>query len=95
MDSETIYNLIKKYKKDSVTDPLKNVKENTYKYNILRKELPENFKPIFVDTELNKNRDPRYFPKPFKNWGPKGRAKEIKYVIKSLISNLIYFNNNF
>ncbi len=72
---------------------LNNVKETSFKYNILNKKLPENFNPVFVDSDMNKNRQPRYFPNPFKNWGPKGKAKEIKYVSSNLtICNFLIYN---
>lgn len=71
----------------------KNVKETSYKYNILQKKLPDGFNPIFIDSDMNKNRQPRYFPNPFKNWGPKGKAKEIKYVNTNLLlCNFLFFN---
>lgn len=73
----------------SKEEAFKNIKENSYRYNILKKELPKDFNPIFIDTDFNKDRAPRYLPNPFKNWGPKGRAKEIKYVAKNIISKII------
>lgn len=52
----------------------------------MQKIISDNIKPIF--TELEKKREPRYFPHPFKNWGPKGRAKEIK-ICEKIVNNLI------
>lgn len=85
--SETIYDIIKLYKK-SITkdgeDIFKNLKENTYKYNILANPINPNLKPVFIESELNKSRPARYFPHPIKNWGPKGKPKELllKYALK-------------
>jgi len=47
-----------------------------------------NLAPIFIESELNKDRAPRYFENPTKNWGPKGRPKVLGYgynIIKKLI----------
>jgi len=85
-DSETLYNIIKKYKFSEVekiegnqeVKKTKNIKENTYKYKILTKSLPENFNPNFTELEIVKQKENKYFQNPFKNWGPKGRAKEVE-----------------
>ena len=81
-----MYELLKCYRRDYCNEKTTNVKDGTYKHSILKKPVNENFKPIFV--ELEKKREARYFPHPFKNWGPKGRAKEIK-VCEKIVNNLI------
>lgn len=70
-----IYDIFKKYKKDNYDqDYFKNVKPESYRYKILEKEIKVS--PIFVEST---NELKTKFPQnPFPNWGPKGRAKEIK-----------------
>jgi hypothetical protein len=81
--ADIIYDIFKKYKKDNYgQDYLKNVKEETYKYKILNKEIKVD--PIFTESFTNHHPEhgdniPKYLPNPTKNWGPKGRAKLIKY----------------
>lgn len=78
--SEKLYDVFKIYKKQSISEDkeyFKNIKENTYKYNILSKPINTNISPIFKNIEISCNRNSRYLPNPIKNWGPKGRAKEI------------------
>ena len=78
--ANVLYDVFNKYKKDvDEKEYYKNVKEESYKYKILEKEIKVN--PIFVDTDpkegphVNKG---KYLPDPFPNWGPKARAKEKK-----------------
>jgi hypothetical protein len=71
-----IYDVFKKYKKENYADVyLKNVKEDTYHYKILEKEIKVN--PVFAES-TEKDSGQKYMPHPFKNWGPKSRAKELK-----------------
>ena len=69
-----IYDILKQYKKEHYeNDYYKNVDEKSYKYKILSKEIT--IKTTFTESEkINKQ---KYFMNP-PNWGPKGRAKEIK-----------------
>ena len=63
------------------SDYLKNVKEESYRFKILQKEIKIN--PIFVESTSEKEKKVKYMPNPFPNWGPKARAKEkIKEKIK-------------
>lgn len=74
---EIIYDVFKSYKKENYEkDYFKNVKEETYKYKLLEKEIK--IKPLFVDFEEDTAKKCKYPPHPFKNWGPKPRAKEKK-----------------
>jgi tRNA (guanine26-N2/guanine27-N2)-dimethyltransferase len=80
-----IYDVFKKYKKDNYSeDYYKNVKEDSYKYKLLEKEIKVD--PIFVNcaetSEEKKSSGNRgkYLPNPLPNWGPKARAKEKKPV---------------
>ena len=69
-----IYDILKQYKNENYKeDYFKNVDQKTYKYKILSKQIQ--IKTIFVEsTNNNRNKYPMNPP----NWGPKGRAKEIK-----------------
>jgi tRNA (guanine26-N2/guanine27-N2)-dimethyltransferase len=70
-----IYDIFKKYKKENnEKEYFKNVKEDSYKYKILEKEIKIN--PLFIESteELNT----KYPQNPFPNWGPKAKAKEKK-----------------
>ena len=71
-----IYDVLKQYKEENFKDDyLKNVDVNTYRYKILTKEIKTRAK--FVESN-NRNKGVKYPMNPFPNWGPKGRAKEIK-----------------
>jgi hypothetical protein len=72
--ASVIYDIFKKYKKDNTGDDyLKNIKEETYKYKILQKEIKVD--PIFAESKEKKSN--KYFTNPFDNWGPQAKAKEI------------------
>jgi hypothetical protein len=78
--SSVIYDIFKKYKKENYSeDYLKNVKEDSYKYKLLIKEIK--CEPIFVESKEEPVKC-KYPPHPFPNWGPKARAKEKKSDIK-------------
>ena len=69
-----IYDILKQYKVENYKyDYYKNVDEKSYKYKILSKEIK--IKTIFVES-VNNNK--AKYPMNPPNWGPKGRAKEIK-----------------
>jgi hypothetical protein len=69
-----LYDIFKKYKKDNLGDDyLRNIKEDSYKYTILKKEIK--IDPVFVESKEKKSN--KYFINPFENWGPQSRAKEI------------------
>lgn len=77
--ASVIYDILKKYKKDNYDkDYLRNVNTDSYKYNILQKEIKVN--PIFIESISTKS--VKFLPNPTKNWGPKGKAKVVKYVNK-------------
>ena len=88
--SEVLYDILKIYKNNNLKnkdDLFKNVKENTYRYNIIKKASSD-IQPVFVESDLNKDRETKYFANPIKNWGPKGRPKVIGYglnIIKKLL----------
>ena len=73
---KVIYDILKKYKKENYKeeDYLKNVNKDSYKYNILNKEIK--VQPKFI--EVNREKKIKYPMNPFPNWGPKGRPKEKK-----------------
>ena len=73
---KVIYDILKKYKKENYKeeDYLKNVNKDSYKYNILNKEIK--VQPKFI--EINREKKIKYPMNPFPNWGPKGRPKEKK-----------------
>ena len=73
--TSVIYDILKQYKKENYKeDYVRNVKEGTYKYNILSKDIK--VVPTFV--EVVRDKTLKYPEHPFENWGPKGRAKEKK-----------------
>lgn len=73
-NAEILYDFFKAYKKDNYSEHyLRNVKEGTYGYNILTKEI-KTHPNVFVESS-NMSREAKYLPKPFANWGPKGKAK--------------------
>ena len=73
-NANIIYDILKQYKVENYKDDYyKNVDEKSYKYKILSKEIK--IKTIFVES-INNNKA-KYLMNP-PNWGPKGRAKEIK-----------------
>ena len=73
-----IYDIFKKYKKDNYDkDYLRNVKENTFKFKILTKEIKHD--PVF-SFDKNNVKVSKFLPNPTKNWGPKARAKLNKYI---------------
>ena len=72
---DVIYDILKQYKEENYKDDYyKNVDEKTYKYKILSKEIKTKTKFVESTNKSNKNKYPLNPP----NWGPKGRAKEIK-----------------
>ena len=72
---EVIYDILKQYKQDNYKDDYyKNIDEKTYKYKILSKEIKTKTKFVESNNKANKTKYPLNPP----NWGPKGRAKEIK-----------------
>ena len=72
---DVIYDIMKQYKQENYKDDYyKNVDDKTYKYKILSKEIKVKTKFIETTSKNNKNKYPLNPP----NWGPKGRAKEIK-----------------
>ena len=72
---EVIYDILKQYKQDNYKDDYyKNIDEKTYKYKILSKEIKTKTKFVESNNKGNKTKYPLNPP----NWGPKGRAKEIK-----------------
>jgi hypothetical protein len=76
--ADVVYDIFKKYKKENYgNDYLRNIKENTFKYNILTKEIKHI--PVF-NSEFSENKISRFLPNPTKNWGPKARAKLNKYL---------------
>jgi hypothetical protein len=75
---EVVYDIFKQYKKENYDkDYLRNVKENTFKYTILNKEIKH--VPVF-NSEFNEAKVCRFPSNPTKNWGPKARAKLNKYI---------------
>lgn len=73
--ASVIYDILKQYKKENYKEEyLKNVKEGTYKYNILKKDIK--VVPTFV--EVAREKTLKYPMNPLPNWGPKGKAKEKK-----------------
>lgn len=71
--AEVIYDILKAYKKENYKeDYIKNIKEGTYKYNILSKEIK--VAPVFVDMS-KPEKTLKYPMNPTPNWGPKGKAK--------------------
>src|SRR5690348_1868990 len=76
-----IYDVLKKYKKENYDkDYFRNVKEESYKFKILQKEIKAN--PVFIESVSGGIKGGKYLPNPTKNWGPKAKAKVIKYVNK-------------
>ena len=72
-----IYDILKQYKKENYKDDYyKNVDEKSYKYKILSKEIKIQTTFVESTTKNNKIKYPMNPP----NWGPKGRAKEIKEI---------------
>ena len=72
-----LYDVFKKYKKENYdAEYLRNVKEDSYKYKILQKEIKVD--PIFVESTSCNEKKGKYMPNPFPNGGPKARAKELK-----------------
>jgi hypothetical protein len=78
--AKTIYDVFKKYKLDNYNnDYLRNVKQDSWKYKILSK--PVTREPVFSNVD-NNIKVQKFLPNPTKNWGPKARAKLLKYIIK-------------
>ena len=72
---DVIYDILKQYKEENYKDDYyKNIDKNSYKYKILSQKINIKTKFIESNTKKNKNKYPLNPP----NWGPKGRAKEIK-----------------
>jgi hypothetical protein len=79
-NAKTIYDIFKKYKMDNYgPDYLRNVKKDSWKFNILDKAVT--IEPVFSTTD-NNVKVQKFFPNPTKNWGPKARAKLLKYFNK-------------
>ena len=66
--SENVYNILKAYRKQYHDTEVitKNLKNNSYRNTIINKEIPEDIKPTFIEVE--KKKEARYFPNPFKNF---------------------------
>jgi len=74
---EIIYDVFKQYKIENYKkDLLKNINENSYKYKILRKEVKHI--PTFYEYQGSLHIG-KFLSNPTKNWGPKAKAKLIKY----------------
>ena len=72
---DIIYDILKQYKQEHYKDDyFKNIDKETYKYRILSREIKVKTKFVESNDKKNKNKYPMNPP----NWGPKGRAKEIK-----------------
>ena len=81
---DIIYDILKQYKEENYkADYYKNVDEKSYKYNILSKQIKVKTKFVESSNKNNKNKYPMNPP----NWGPKGRAKEIKIDIEKEDNN--------
>ena len=77
---EVIYDILKQYKEDNFKDDYyKNIDQKSYKYKILSKEIKIRTKFVESNNKSNKTKYPLNPP----NWGPKGRAKEIKMDIEN------------
>jgi hypothetical protein len=82
--ADIIYDVLKKYKMENYKDEyMRNVKENTYKYNILTKEIKVN--PTFVDVSYQGPRITKYPEHPLPNWGPLAKAKLLVYKYKNIL----------
>jgi hypothetical protein len=80
-NAKAVYDVFKKYKMDNYTnDYFRNVKEDSWKYNILTKEV--SIQPVFTINADSGVKVQKFLPNPTKNWGPKARAKLIKYIYK-------------
>ena len=78
---DTIYDILKQYKEENYkNDYYKNIDTKSYKYKILSKEIKTRTKFIESSNKNNKNKYPLNPP----NWGPKGRAKEIKMDVEKV-----------
>jgi len=74
---EVIYDVFKQYKLENYKkDFMKNINENSYKYKILKKEVKHI--PTFYEFEGSLHTG-KFFSNPTSNWGPKAKAKLIKY----------------
>ncbi len=70
----------KSYKKEyHKNDYIKKLKENDFRYKILMQDIK--FKPKFYKV-VNTRDSTRYLGNPLPNWGPKPKAKWIKYLLK-------------
>ena len=90
---DVIYDILKQYKEENYKDDYyKNIDKNSYKYKILSQKINIKTKFIESNTKKNKNKYPLNPP----NWGPKGRAKEIKmdFEIENEKNNNEDGNNN-
>lgn len=84
--ADVIYDIFKKYKTDNYQKEnlFKNIDEKSYKYKLLKKEIIH--KPTFYEIEDNLHQA-KFLSNPTKNWGPKSRAKLVKYAT-NIITNL-------
>ena len=76
--AEVIYDIFKKYKTDNYTKEtlFKNMKDDSYKSRILKKEIIH--KATFYEFQ-GENCGGKFLSNPTKNWGPKSKAKLVKY----------------
>lgn len=84
--AEVIYDIFKKYKTDNYTKEnlYKNMIEDSYKMRILRKEVIH--QATFY--EFKGDCGGKFLENPTKNWGPKAKAKLVKYTY-NILSKLI------
>ena len=79
---DVIYDIFKKYKYDNYgkNEIFKKITENSYKYKILKKEIKH--VPTFYEFQGPLHLS-KFLSNPFPNWGPKSKAKLIKYTFKN------------
>lgn len=74
---EVIYDVFKQYKKENYQkDFMKNINEKSYKHKILTKDIKHI--PTFYEYEGSLHVG-KFLSNPTSNWGPKAKAKLIKY----------------
>lgn len=80
---EEIYDIFKSFKKEYYKDEyIKKLTETDFRYKILMREIKH--VPKFYEVVNNRDTS-RYLGNPLPNWGPKAKAKWIKYAVKKLI----------
>ena len=84
---EVLYDIFKKYKIDNYPKEnlFKNMTDDSYKSKILKKDIKHN--PTFFEFEGNLHQG-KFLSNPTKNWGPKAKAKLVKYA-NNLINKII------